>query len=295
MTVSGPRATPRFTRRRFLAGSAWAAGGLALYSGEVARHWVEISRNDVFLPGLSPAFDGFRIAQLSDLHLDEFSEPYFIRDVVSRVNGLNPDAVFLTGDFVTSGFAPRKVGLNAAWDCAKLLDGLACRQRYAIFGNHDVTIGEKAVSEALTAHAITVLKNSFLPIERAGGRIWLAGVDDPVQGNPNLDAALPASIRNIPQEPIILLAHAPDYADEVLARPEGQAVALMLSGHTHGGQICLPWIGPVALPQLGRKYVEGWFRFGRMQLYVNRGIGAVGLPFRLNCPPEISVFTLRSA
>ncbi len=99
----------------------------------------------------------------------------------------------------------------------------------------------------------------------------------------------------MPHEPIVLLCHAPDYADHLVTLAAGQAVALMVSGHTHGGQIRLPLAGPLALPELGRKYVEGWFRFGDLQLYVNRGLGTVGVPFRFNCPPEITLLTLRSA
>jgi predicted MPP superfamily phosphohydrolase len=91
------------------------------------------------------------------------------------------------------------------------------------------------------------------------------------------------------------MAHEPDYADVVLQHPRGQLVDLMLSGHTHGGQIQLPFIGPMVLPPLGKLYPEGLFHLQHMQLYVNRGIGTVGLPFRLNCPPEITVHTLNLA
>jgi len=269
-------------------------GGLALYAGEIARHWIEVSSRDVFLPSLPSAFDGFRIAQISDIHMDEFTEAFFVRDVVNRVNSLNPDAVFLTGDFVTSELAPRKFAIGAGWQCAGILNQLTCRQRYAVLGNHDVMIGADAVSEALTDNDILVLRNYYMPLERSGGRIWLAGLADPVQGLPDPEATIPAAIRNIPQEPIVLLCHAPDYVDDLLTLPSGQAVSLMLCGHTHGGQIRLPLIGPLVLPQMGRKYVEGWFRFGRLQMHVNRGIGTVGLPFRLDCPPEISMLTLRS-
>jgi predicted MPP superfamily phosphohydrolase len=269
-------------------------GGLALYAGEIARHWIEVSSRDVFLPGLPPAFDGFRIAQISDIHMDEFTEAFFVRDVVDRVNSLNPDAVFLTGDFVTAEFASRKFAIGAGWQCAGILNELTCRQRYAVLGNHDVMIGTDEVSEALTDNEIIVLRNHYMPLERSGGRIWLAGLADPLQGSPDPEATIPASIRNLPLEPIILLCHAPDYVDDLLTLPSGHAVSLMLCGHTHGGQVRLPLIGPMILPQMGRKYVEGWFRFGRLQMHVNRGIGTVGLPIRLDCPPEISLLTLRA-
>ena len=295
MTVSRSPRKSQITRRRFLKASACAAGGFALYAGELERHWIEVSESDVVIPGLPPAFDGFRIAQISDIHMDEFTEAFFVHEVVNHVNSLKPDAVFLTGDFVTSEFASQKFAIGAGWQCAGLLNQLTCRQRYAVLGNHDCQVGADEVSEALADNNIIVLRNYYMPLERSGARIWLAGLADPLQGSPDPEATIPASIRNIPQEPIILLCHAPDYVDDLLAMPSGQAVSLMLCGHTHGGQVRLPLIGPMILPRMGHKYVEGWFRFGRLQMHVNRGIGTVGVPFRLDCPPEISMLTLRSA
>ncbi len=285
----------KITRRRFLVGGSLVAGGLALYGGEIERHWIEITQRDVLIPGLPHAFDGFRIAQLSDIHLDEYTEAFFVRDAVGHINRLNPDAVFLTGDFVTHGFMPRKLAAGAAWQCANVLNALQCPHRYAVLGNHDVLISREVVTEALSKNAITVLDNAHVPMERAGARFWLAGLDDPVEGNPDPGAAIPESIRSVPHEPIVLLCHAPDYVDDLIIVPEGKAVSLMLAGHTHGGQIRLPLIGPMELPELGLKYVEGWFRFGSLQLYVNRGLGTVGVPIRFNCPPEIALLTLRSA
>ena len=286
------------TRRSFLTTGLLAAGGLALYSGEIERHWLEISRFDVALPTLPAAFDGMRIAQISDIHLDNFTEPFFLRHIVDLTNSLKPDAIVLTGDFVTSRYRPSrdftKFAVGSAWQCANILTGLECKARYAVLGNHDFGVGPIQVTEALTDNGIIVLRNAYLPIERAGARFWLAGVDDPFSGRPNPDAAIPPRIQNVPNEPVVLLCHAPDYADLLLRRTSGQAVDLMLSGHTHGGQIRIPFLRPFRLPPFGRKYVEGWFHLDRMQLYVNRGIGAIGLPFRFNCPPEITLFTLRA-
>jgi predicted MPP superfamily phosphohydrolase len=282
-------------RRRFLQAGILGTAALALYSGEIERHWIEISRHDVFLRGLSPAFNGLRIVQLSDIHMDEYTEPFFLRRVVDRINSIAPDAVLFTGDYISYGLGSRDFAVGAAWQCANILNTLNCRQRYAILGNHDVIVGEKQVTAALTASGINVLRNTHLPIERGGGRFWLAGLDDPVEGHPDPELAIPASIRNIPNEPVVLMCHAPDYADHLLARAPGKAVALMLSGHTHGGQVRLPFLGAIALPTMGKRYVEGWFRLGDLQLYVNRGIGTVGLPLRFDCPPEITLFTLRTS
>jgi predicted MPP superfamily phosphohydrolase len=285
------------TRRRLLETGLFSAAGLALYSGEIERHWIDVTRTDVRLRGLPTAFEGVRIAQLSDIHMDEFTEPSFLRRVVGQVDRLQPHAVLLTGDFVSSGPASTSFSIGAAWQCANILSELKCQQLYAVLGNHDVAVGTKEVTAALTASRITVLNNAYMPIDRfgdkTGGRIWLAGTDDPVNGKPDPERAIPASIRHRPEEPVILMCHAPDYADHLLTTPAGKAVDLMLSGHTHGGQIRFPIVGAVDLPELGEKYIEGWFRFGAMQLYVNRGIGTVGVPFRLGCPPEITLLTLR--
>jgi predicted MPP superfamily phosphohydrolase len=298
MASSLPPSTRLTSRRRFLTAGLCGVAGLALYSGEIERHWVEVSHRDVYLPGLSAAFDGMRIAQISDIHMDEFTEPFFLRHVIDRINQIKPDAIFITGDFVTSTMVmdvgTTRFARGAAWQCANILNGLECKARYASLGNHDINVGAKQVSAALVANGITVLRNACLPIERGGGRIWLAGLDDPLEGNPNPDLAIPASIRNKPNEPVVLLCHAPDYADHLLTQPAGQAVDLMLSGHSHGGQIRLPLLGALVLPPLARKYVKGWFQLGRMQLHVNRGIGTIGMPFRFDCPPEITSITLRA-
>jgi predicted MPP superfamily phosphohydrolase len=138
---------------------------------------------------------------------------------------------------------------------------------------------------------LPMLVNQYVPIERAGQRFWLGGVDDPGTANPILDLAVPQK----PDGPVILMCHPPDFADDVVKHPRGQLVDVMLSGHSHGGQIRLPFVGALVLPPMGEKYVAGLFRFNQMQLYVNRGIGTVGLPFRLNCPPEITVHRLERA
>jgi predicted MPP superfamily phosphohydrolase len=228
--------------------------------------------------------------------MDEFTEPIFLEHAVKVVNDLNPDFIFLTGDYVSNGIAPIKFAVGAAWQCADILRNLKCPQRYAILGNHDVGVDRHQVQAALEDNGIPVLVNAITPLERDGGRIWLSGLDDcGGDGRPKLDQAIPEQIRGIAEEPVILLCHEPDFADRVVGRQYAKDVALMLSGHSHGGQVRLPFIGPLILPPLGQKYVEGWYRFGNMQLYVNRGLGTIGVPFRFNCPPEIGVITLRRA
>jgi predicted MPP superfamily phosphohydrolase len=286
-------ATPaRITRRHFLIGAGATAAGLAIYSGEIARHDLDITHQTISLSRLPPAFHGYRIIQLSDIHLDEFTEPAFLEYIVHRLNALTPDIVLLTGDFITRGSLTFIAANHAAYRCAEILSTIKAPLIYAVLGNHDHAVRASLVINALKGVHIPVLINRNIPIDRNGDRIWLSGVDDPSAGIPNLDRALP-------EDPgdnlVILMSHGPDYADNVIAHPRGKFVDLMLSGHSHGGQIRLPVVGPLVLPPWGKKYVEGYFRFNQMQLYVNRGIGTVGLPFRLNCPPEMTVITLQPA
>lgn len=283
--------SPRITRRHFLVGAGAAAAGLALYSGEISRHELDLVPRTLAISNLPSAFNGFRIAQISDIHLDEFTEPFFLERVVRHVNALAADMVLLTGDFITHGSLTFLNGRSAAHHCAEILSTLTCPLRFACLGNHDVAVSAPLVIDSLATNGIPVLVDAHVPIERNGSRLWLAGVNDPGTTNPRLELAVPPQ----PDGPVILMAHEPDYADIVRQHPRGQLVDVMLSGHTHGGQIRLPFLGPLVLPPMGKNYPEGLFHLGNMQLYVNRGIGAVGIPFRLNCPPEITLFTLQSA
>jgi uncharacterized protein len=283
--------TQRITRRKFLVGAGAAAAGLALYSGEIGRHEIDIVNRTFYLANLPSAFHGYRIAQISDIHLDEFTEPFFLEHIVKKINDLAPDLVLLTGDFITHGAFRYFAGGHAIHRCAEILATLKAPHRYAVLGNHDVAFNGPLVTQALTTHGTPVLINQYAPIERKGDRVWLSGVDDPGTSRPDLNLAIPAK----PDGPVILMAHEPDFANEVTAHPQGRLVDLMLAGHSHGGQIQLPFLGPLILPPMGRIYPEGFYQLNRMQLYVNRGIGTVGLPFRLNCPPEITHITLQSA
>jgi hypothetical protein len=276
------------TRRAFLQGGVLAAGGLALYAGEIGRHWVDVHQVEIRLKNLPEAFRGFRIAHMADFHYGEYSEPTFIRSVVRRVNALQPDMVALTGDFISAGPMVKRISVDFAYHCADLLGRLECPRKFASMGNHDVLVSRVDVSDALESRDIPVLYNNAIPIEKDGARFWLAGLADTIVGT---DADLKATIprgRVAASEPLILMAHEPDYADEVV----GSGVDLMLSGHTHGGQVRIPFLPPLNLPLMGRKYVEGHFSLNGLQLYVTRGIGTVEVPFRFRCPPEITLITL---
>ena len=276
-----------FSRRNFLGLAAGSAAALAFYAGEIARHELEIVYLTITLPRLPDAFAGMKIVQISDFHFEEYTEPAFLDAIVRKVNAVAPDLVVLTGDFVSTNPLPRHFSVGLGYRCAEHLSRLTCPLRYAILGNHDCVVGSHAITDALHTHGIPVLGNSSVPLERNGERVWLAGIKDVLEDRPDLGAALPAGRSK--QEPLILLAHEPDFADYVV----GRQVDLILSGHTHGGQILLPLLPPLLLPDMGIKYVHGLFRMrDGMQLYVNRGIGAVTLPFRFRCQPEMTVITL---
>ena len=287
---------PRFTlnRRHFLLGSAIAATGLALYGNEISRHEIETTHRTFLLQNLHPVFNGFRIVQISDIHLDQYTEDFFLKDVIGRVNALAPDLVLITGDYCSRGPMPMSHGLKAAHHCAELLTALTCSQRFGILGNHDAAVGPREIRRYLESNGTPVLVNQYIPIQRSGQYFWLSGLDDCLSGTPNLDLALP-SLKLLQQAPLVLMAHEPDYVRRIYTHARGSQVDLVFSGHTHGGQVRLPGGHPLLLPPGGMIYPEGHYFLGNLQLYVNRGLGTVGVPLRLNCPPEITVATLRPA
>ena len=276
-------------RRTFLSGSIAASVALALYANDVGRHELEVAEETFRLRNLPPAFDGFRIAQISDIHLEEYTEDYFLRRVIAQVNALKPDLVLVTGDFISRGPLALEVSYAAAGRCAALLSTLTCPERYGILGNHDVVVGSRVVRNHMENNGLPMLVNQCVRVEREGQHILLAGLDDCSFGKPNLTLTVPEK----PDAPVILMAHEPDYAVHIAAHRRGPLVDLILSGHTHGGQVRIPGWGPLALPPHGKLYPSGRFLVGSSQLYVNRGVGTVGVPFRLNCPPEITLATLR--
>jgi len=283
------------TRRKFLYTGAAAAAGIAALGtdGFAQREHLQVKKLDIPLARLPEAFDGFTIAQLSDFHYDPRFSVRLIRRAVETVNQWHPDVVVLTGDFVTApmfeyGNHNAKRSAKRAAPCAQLLQMLqAPMGRFAVLGNHDAVSDSRKIVSDLQAHDIPVLQNRSVPFERGKARIWLAGVDDALDGMPDLGQALD----KVPSgEATILLAHEPDFADEASL----SKVDLQLSGHSHGGQIWIPGIGAPWLPSLGRKYPRGLYKVGNLTLYTNIGIGTIRAPVRINCPPEITLITLRA-
>lgn len=277
----------RLFLRRFASlaaiGSASGAGSYG-YGSLVERHRIVVERQGIVLPNLPMEMDGFRIAQLSDLHLEPLTKAEMIEAAVLKTNALKPDLVVITGDFLTSTSKP--AGL-----IAELLSKLdAPHGVYSCLGNHDVWHQPWVLQKHLADKGIVMLRNSGERLHTDRGSIFLAGLDSAWAGKPRIDTSLQ---HWKPGEPLVILAHEPDVADKVAAQG---LPALQLSGHTHGGQVCVPFVRPIVLhtPSWGKKYHHGHFRIGGLQLYVNRGIGCVGLPVRFFCPPEVTEITLRS-
>lgn len=281
----------RLTRRRFLQFGGLGAAGILAYSAEWERHHLQVTERTITLDRLNPSLDGLRIAQISDIHYDQFTEPWFVRQVVAEVNRQRPDLVVLTGDYISEGPMPGRWDQKTAYPCAEILSAIQCPQRWCVLGNHDTHVNPAMVTDALETHGLPVLANRYVPFERNDARIWIGGVKDIGLSDPDLNLAAPRGLQR-PNEPVILLAHEPDYASHVVRHG---GVDLMLAGHTHGGQVRLPLIGALYLPPLGRHYPEGLFHLQNgLQLYVNRGIGTVGVPFRFDCRPELTMISLRS-
>jgi hypothetical protein len=281
---------PPTTRRKFLRWAA-AAGAVAIAGDAILLepNRPRIVRQDFFLPRWPERLNGFTIALLSDFHYDPYFSVHPLHAAIAMVNGLHPDLIVLTGDFVSVPlYGSRKKAAFAAEPCARLLRQMtAPHDLWAVMGNHDEDTDPKHVTRALQAENIHVLANQSEAIERDGARFWLAGVNDALSGTADLSETL----RRVPaNEAVILLAHEPDFADEASRFP----IDLQLSGHSHGGQVRIPLLPPLYLPQMAKKYVLGTYQVGPLTLYTNAGLGTVGVPARLNCPPEITLLTLRA-
>lgn len=250
--------------------------------------WMEVTEIALTIPGLSDTLAGKRIVQLSDLHLSQFFTPEHLFAAIRITNQLAPDWLVLTGDYASP----------IAENAAGLVEPLRQVEApvFASFGNHDHWTNVDTVRRYLQETPAIILQNEAVAL--ADG-LWLAGIDDVWLGKPDLRVTL----RAVPAgATTLLLAHEPDFFDTVIAA--NAPVAVQLSGHSHGGQIRLPRARPDVrglysfapyLVQFARKYPIGLYQRNHRQVYTNRGIGSWPLPCRINCRPEISLFTLYPA
>jgi uncharacterized protein len=236
---------------------------------------------DIHIIGLPEAFDGFRVAQISDLHCGPFADRARVASWVAEVNRLEPDLIAVTGDLIARGdeFVPVVAG--------ELGELRARAGVFASMGNHDYFTDGDALAAAVEGAGLTMLRNRGVEVGHGDGRIFVAGVDDTWTRRQDFDRAL----ANRPDGmTTVLLAHDPALFPEAAAR----GVDLTLSGHLHGGQLGLPFLaGKVNLARLLTRFTAGFYRLGNASLYVSRGLGTTGPPVRVGVRPEITLLTLR--
>ena len=281
--------------RVFLEAAAGGAGVFA-YARYVEPYWVAVERVALTLPRLAPLFDGYRVVQISDFHLDGWMTPERLQRVVDLVNEQEPDLVAITGDFVAVS-TDYISGLPGPLGKLEATDGAV-----AVLGNHDHMNDADAVRRALSCASVVDVSNGVRTLSRDGAALHLCGVDSVMEGRDRLDEVLGA-LDDAEPGCAVLLAHEPDFADETAATGRFD---LQLSGHSHGGQVRIPFLKtPYVVPLLSRlgfsfvppliyEYPSGLYEVGEMYQYTNRGLGVIYARFRLNCRPEITVLTLRS-
>ena len=275
------------SRRQFLTGLAAAplvaVSATSAYARFIEPYRYEVSETDVFLRDLPERFEGFRITQLTDVHHSRIVGIDEVRRTVDLANLTKPDLIALTGDYTTSY-------RRYIEPCAEALGSLKAPEGvWAVLGNHDHYTDRELTTRALEHNRIAVLNNANTTLRRGSDVLQLSGIDDWSWAGTNW----PRALYGLDQKrPTVLLSHQP----RVLDLAESEKVGLIISGHTHGGQIDLPLIGPPArFATAELKYAQGLFRRGDTQLYVSRGTGVIGLPLRLGVRPEIAVLRLRRA
>jgi uncharacterized protein len=258
------------------------------YANQVEPSLLEINKLEIKHPLIPPSFSGVKIVQFSDTHLGFHYSLSQLTKLVEKINSLQPDIIFFTGDLLDEPNRYEEIN-----KIAPILQQLrAPMGKYCIYGNHDHGgYGSEIYRNLMELSNFTVLLNeSHLLKQKDGSIISILGIDDRMLGKPDLDTAMSM----VPEDSFkLLLSHAPDVADEASA----YQIHWQLSGHSHGGQVKLPFIGALVIPPFAQNYPEGFYSIGDinpMSLYVNRGIGTTRLPFRFMAKPELTLFTLLS-
>ncbi len=264
-------------KKWWVAGSAAAALGYAVL---VEPRWLQRRHVGIHIAGLPAPLEGLRIGVLTDLHVERRKGVRLVRRAVAALGAARPDLVAVTGDF-----AEDPDGLEAVLDALMPLS--APLGVFAVPGNHDHKSGIERWRRAVGLRkAITDLTNRYIMRDREGARICVAGVDDLSEGEPRLILPPPGA-----RDLTVVLAHSPDQAEQ--CRRSFDAVDLVVSGHTHGGQVRIPLVGaPVNSAENPDLYVQGLRRRPWTQVYTSRGIGTSGLPIRVFARPEVSVLDL---
>jgi predicted MPP superfamily phosphohydrolase len=256
--------------------------GISAYARLIEPHHYWISETDIFIRDLPERFEDFRITQLTDVHHSRILGLDEVRRVVELAQQTRPDMFVLTGDYTTSY-------RRFIEPCAEALSSLNAPEGvWAVLGNHDHYTDPELTTRALERHHISVMNNAHTTLRRGPDALQLSGIDDWTWNAVDWTRAF--SGLN-PSTPTVLLSHQPSVLDFEQTRD----VSLILSGHTHGGQLRLPFVGaPARFATTDLKYDRGLFRRGETQLYVSSGTGVIGLPVRLGVRPEIAVLRLKA-
>lgn len=247
--------------------------------------WFQHNQIRLPLKGLPDEFDGLKLVHLSDLHFGPWISQERFSEVIGIVLQQHPDLIVITGDFIDRE-TPREI-VPSYVDQMKLLN--AELGVFAVLGNHDHWQDADLVHRMLAESGIRDLSNRVETLRRGESQLHLCGLDDYMVGEQDLEAVLEV----LPEEGCaLLLVHEPDYAD--ISAATGR-FALQLSGHSHGGQVYIPFIGPPIVPDFARNYPRGLYEVNGMTLYTNSGIGMIRPYVRLNCRPEVAIFTLEQS
>ncbi len=290
----------KLSRRQFLRGAFWSAASLGFgatgYITFIEPHRVQINHIPVAWPGLPRALDGVTVAHLSDLHRSTLVSRRYLENCVAVVNRLAPDLVVFTGDYLTHARSERARFAygdadpsELARECAECMGKVRARHGvFATLGNHDHWFDAKAVTAHVERAGVPVLRNQSVTATVRGAPLPVVGLGDLWTEGVNFHKAF----AGLGDGPVLVLMHNPDAFEHWPRRgPE-----LVLAGHTHGGQVNLPLVGPPIVPsRYGQKYAQGLFRRGDAVMYVNRGLGVLWPGVRFNCRPEIAVFHLHCA
>ena len=270
----------------------WLGRGWArlTYAMRVEPTWLELNHHQVPIADLHPHFGGLRIVQLTDFHCGHQVPASYLAEAVALAQAQSPDVVVLTGDFVHKGF-------QHVTAVARVLGKLTAPLGvFAVLGNHDFSVRNslgfrrhphlhRAVADALRGQDIRVLHNETVTLSRAGARLHLTGVEDLWSRVCDLDRAFHGLSPHVPR---VVLAHNPITIEHLA----GHRCDLMLSGHTHGGQVNIPGIGGFLGPK-ARRFAAGMYTVRKSLLYVNKGVG-FGLRVRFGVRPEVAVLILQA-
>ena len=270
-------------RRQFLKYAGLATWGAVLGGAAypfLEAKWCRVTEVAITVPRLPAAFAGTRLALVTDVHHGPFVPLWYVEHVVDLVNSLKPDLICLGGDYVHAGS-------RYIEPCIDTLGRLkAARGVYAVLGNHDHWESAALTHAALRKNGIADLTNTGVWFAGDAGRLRIGGVGDFWMDKPNLPRALGDMTKS---DASVLLCHNPDYVEQIRDR----RVGLALSGHTHGGQVVIPFVGAPRVPsRYGHKYLHGLVRTPYTQVYVSRGTGTILPAVRFNCPPEVVLMTL---